>query len=85
MTVKSRAEGVLIALTMIWGSTFVIGKIVLQNMSPLQMIAFRFTISSVFFLVFFFRRLFPLTRRQIIRGGYSEYSSFSGSLRRQSD
>ena len=69
MTVKTRAEGVLIALTMIWGSTFVIGKIVLQNMSPLQMIAFRFTISSVFFLVFFFRRLFPLTRRQIIRGG----------------
>jgi drug/metabolite transporter (DMT)-like permease len=69
VTVKSRAEGVLIALTMIWGSTFVIGKIVLQTMSPLQMIAFRFTISSLFFLAFFFRRIFPLNRRQIIRGG----------------
>ena len=69
MTLKSRAEGVLIALTMIWGSTFVIGKIVLQNMSPLQMIALRFTISSLFFLAFFSRRIFPLNRRQIIRGG----------------
>lgn len=69
MTVKSRAEGVLIALTMIWGSTFVIGKIVLQNMSPLQMIAIRFVLSSAFFLAFFFRRIFPLNRRQVIRGG----------------
>jgi drug/metabolite transporter (DMT)-like permease len=69
VTVKTRAEGVLIALTIIWGSTFVIGKIVLQNLSPLQMIALRFTISSVFFLAFFSRRIFPLTRRQIIRGG----------------
>ena len=69
MTVKSRAEGVLIALTMIWGSTFVIGKFVLQNLSPLQMIAIRFTVASAFFLTFFPRRIFPLNRRQIIRGG----------------
>ncbi len=69
MTVKSRAEGVLIALTMIWGSTFVVGKIVLENLSPLQMIAMRFTLSSAFFLAFFSRRIFPLNRRQLIRGG----------------
>jgi len=82
VNVKSRAEGVLIGLTVIWGSTFVIGKIVLQNMSPLQMIAFRFTISSVFFLVFFSRRLFPLNRRQILRGGFSGSFFSSGFLRR---
>jgi drug/metabolite transporter (DMT)-like permease len=69
VTGKSRAEGVLIALTMIWGSTFVIGKIVLRDMSPLQMIALRFTLSTVFFLAFFSRRIFPLNRRQIVRGG----------------
>ena len=80
MSVKSRAEGVLIGLTVIWGSTFVIGKIVLQNMSPLQMIAFRFTISSVFFLVFFSRRLFPLNRRQILRGGILGIFLFLGFL-----
>jgi drug/metabolite transporter (DMT)-like permease len=69
VTVKARAEGVLIALTLIWGSTFVVGKIVLQNLSPLQMIALRFTSSSLFLLAFFSRRIFPLNRRQIIRGG----------------
>jgi len=69
VTGKSRAEGVLVALTMIWGSTFVVGKIVLENMSPLQMIAVRFVLSTAFFLAFFSRRIFPLDRRQLIRGG----------------
>jgi drug/metabolite transporter (DMT)-like permease len=69
VTRKSRAEGVLLALTMIWGSTFVVGKIVLQNLSPLQMIAVRFILSTVFLLAFFSRRIFPLTRRQLVRGG----------------
>jgi drug/metabolite transporter (DMT)-like permease len=66
---KSRAEGVLLGLTMIWGSTFVVGKIVLQHLSPLETIAIRFTLSTLFFLVFFSRQIFPLSRRQIVRGG----------------
>jgi drug/metabolite transporter (DMT)-like permease len=66
---KRRAEGVLLALTIIWGSTFVVGKIVLLNLSPLQMIAVRFTLSTAFFLVFYSRKIFPLSRRQITRGG----------------
>jgi drug/metabolite transporter (DMT)-like permease len=69
VTSKTRAEGVLLALTLVWGSTFVVGKFVLQNLSPLQMIAFRFLLSTVFLLVFFSRRIFPLTMRQIVRGG----------------
>ena len=68
MTVKSRAEGVLLSLTLIWGSTFVVGKIVMQNISPLQMIALRFVLSTLFLLAFFSGRIFPLTRRQIARG-----------------
>jgi drug/metabolite transporter (DMT)-like permease len=66
---KRRAEGVLLGLTLIWGSTFVVGKIVLQNLSPLQTIAIRFTLSTLFFLLFYSRRIFPLSRRQIVRGG----------------
>ena len=69
MTGKSRAEGVLLALTLIWGSTFVVGKIVLQNLTPLQMIAIRFVLSAVFLLAFFSRKIFPLSPRQLFRGG----------------
>jgi len=68
VTVKSRAEGVLLSLTLIWGSTFVVGKIVLQNISPLQMIAVRFVLSTLFLLAFFSGRIFPLTRTQMVRG-----------------
>jgi drug/metabolite transporter (DMT)-like permease len=69
VTVKSRAEGVLLSLTLIWGSTFVVGKIVMQNISPLQMITLRFVLSTLFLLAFFSGRIFPLSRTQIVRGG----------------
>jgi len=69
VTRKTRAEGVLLALTLIWGSTFVVGKLVLVSVTPLQMIAARFTLATVFLLAFFSRRIFPLTRRQLLRGG----------------
>jgi len=69
VTRKTRAEGVLLALTLIWGSTFVVGKLVLVSITPLQMIAARFTLATVFLLAFFSRRIFPLTRRQLLRGG----------------
>jgi len=69
VTRKTRAEGVLLALTLIWGSTFVVGKLVLVSMTPLQMIAARFALATVFLLAFFSRRIFPLTRKQVLRGG----------------
>ena len=78
MTRKTRAEGVLLALTLIWGSTFVVGKIVLVAVTPLQMIAARFTLATMFLLAFFSRRIFPLTRRQILRGGVLGVFLFAG-------
>ena len=68
MTRKSRAEAILLALTLIWGSTFVVGKIVMLTMPPLQMIALRFTLATLFLLVFFSRSIFPLNRSQATRG-----------------
>jgi drug/metabolite transporter (DMT)-like permease len=53
---------------MIWGSTFVVGKYVLQNLTPLQTIAIRFTLATAVLLAFSFRSIFPLTKRQISRG-----------------
>jgi len=69
VTRKTRAEGVLLGLTMIWGSTFVVGKYVLLHVTPLQMIAVRFVLSTAFILALYSRRIFPLTRRQVARGG----------------
>ncbi len=68
MTRKTRAEGVLLSLTMIWGSTFVVGKIVLEHLTPLQMIAIRFVLSTAFVLAVSSRAIFPLSRRQV-KGG----------------
>jgi drug/metabolite transporter (DMT)-like permease len=69
MTVKARAEGVLLALTLVWGSTFVIGKVILEGMTPLQMISLRFASASVILLAFFWRSIFPLRRDQAVKGG----------------
>jgi drug/metabolite transporter (DMT)-like permease len=69
MTVKARAEGVLFALTLVWGSTFVVGKVILEGMTPLQMISLRFVTASVILLAFFRRSIFPLRRDQAVKGG----------------
>ncbi len=60
MSTKARAELMLFLITFIWGSTFVTGKIVLAQVSPLQMMVVRFTLASLFFLVIGWRRLFPI-------------------------
>lgn len=68
MTAKTRAEGVLLAMTLIWGSTFVIGKVILAEMTPLQMISLRFASSAAILLAFFHRSIFPLRRDQTVKG-----------------
>lgn len=68
MRAKSRAELVLFCLTLIWGSTFVLGKIVLREMTPLQTIAIRFTFSSVVLLLVASRSIFPIRADQVRKG-----------------
>ena len=69
MTGKARAEGILLGITVIWGTTFALGKVVLEDVTPLQMIAFRFTFCTILLLVLFFRSTFPIRLDQAMKGG----------------
>jgi drug/metabolite transporter (DMT)-like permease len=69
VTGKSRAEGILLCITVIWGTTFALGKMVLLEVTPLQMISFRFTLSTLLLLAIFFRSIFPLRLDQALKGG----------------
>jgi drug/metabolite transporter (DMT)-like permease len=68
VTAKTRAEWVLVGATLIWGSTFVIGKFVLREMTPLQMIFLRFGVATVIILALGYKTIFPLRPDQILKG-----------------
>ena len=68
MTGKSRAEAILLGITVIWSTTFALSKVVLLEITPLQMISFRFTLATVLLLVLFFRTIFPLRLDQALKG-----------------
>ncbi len=68
MTKQSKAETVLFFLTFIWGSTFVAMKIGFRDFSPILMTAARFAITSLFFLLFFSRKIFPLPKGALFKG-----------------
>jgi drug/metabolite transporter (DMT)-like permease len=68
MTKQTRAEAVLLALTLVWGSTFVSMKIGLRDMSPILMTSTRFTVAALFFLVLFWKNLFPFPDGAIRKG-----------------
>jgi drug/metabolite transporter (DMT)-like permease len=65
---RTRAEIYLLFLTVIWGSTFVLTKFVLENASPFVYVSIRFAIASIIFYAFFFRRLMTITRDAVIKG-----------------
>ncbi|HXG01342.1 MAG TPA: DMT family transporter [Bacteroidota bacterium] len=70
MTTQTRAEAVLLSLTLIWGSTFVFMKLGLRDMSPMLMTGVRFFVASLVFLLLFRRKLFPLPQGALHKGVY---------------
>lgn len=68
MTRKTKAETALLATTLIWGSTFAVQKIGLQDISPLMLISCRFSVAVCVFLLLFWRRIFPLTVPATFKG-----------------
>lgn len=70
MTAKSRAEGALLATTLVWGGTFAVVKIGMMDISPIYLIFVRFIIASALYLVIFRGTLFPIswqsTRRAFV-------------------
>lgn len=55
MSRQRRAEIILVAITVIWGSTFVVTKSILEESSPLLYSAVRFLLAAAILLLFAFR------------------------------
>lgn len=68
MTPKTRAELVLLGTTFIWAGTFSVVKIGMESISPVVLIAVRFTVAACVVTVIARRRLLPLSRVTILRG-----------------
>jgi drug/metabolite transporter (DMT)-like permease len=68
VTPRSRAEAALLATTLIWGGTFTVVKIGIEEISPILLIAVRFIIATIVVLLLFRGRLFPLPLSTAVRG-----------------
>lgn len=68
MTAKAKAEAALAATTLVWGGTFAIVKIGMEDVSPILMVAIRFVAASVLLLLFFHRKIFPIPYPAIQKG-----------------
>lgn len=68
MTARSRAELSLLSITLIWGSTFVTSKYLLETVSPLIFIGIRFAFASALFALFFHRKAFSISKRTWSKG-----------------
>jgi len=62
---RNLATLLLISLTAVWGSTFFLIHEVVQEMSPADFLAVRFTIAAVAMLAVFWRPMLALDKRQV--------------------
>jgi drug/metabolite transporter (DMT)-like permease len=69
MSTRAKAELFLLSLTVIWGSTFVLSKYLLESISPLIYIAVRFAFATILFGVFFPRKAFAGPKSSWKKGG----------------
>jgi drug/metabolite transporter (DMT)-like permease len=65
---QARAEFYLLSITIIWGSTFVLTKFILENASPFVYVALRFFIASLIFAALFLRRLRTISKDGFAKG-----------------
>jgi drug/metabolite transporter (DMT)-like permease len=77
---KYSAESILIAVTLIWGATFVIIKLALANVSPMVFISIRFSFATILLLPFFLKKSKNISRTAVLSGlllGLMYFFSFS--------
>jgi drug/metabolite transporter (DMT)-like permease len=67
-TSQSRAELALAGTTFIWGGTFAVVKLGMQDISPILLIAIRFWIAVLVLLLLARRKIFPLPPHTVPRG-----------------
>jgi drug/metabolite transporter (DMT)-like permease len=80
VTRQSRAEAALLGTTLIWGGTFAVVKIGMQDVSPILLIAIRFVIAALLILIFSYRNIFPLSFSSIQKGSLLGVFLFLGFL-----
>jgi len=78
MTTRSRAELFLLSITLIWGSTFVTSKYLLETLSPLMYIGIRFACATAIFALMFPRKVFSTPKSSWVKGGILGVLLFSG-------
>lgn len=74
----ARADLLLLFVTLIWGSSFVIVKGSLASISPVLFIALRFLLASLVLAVLLPRAVLGLSRRALLRGAIVGFFLFSG-------
>lgn len=80
MTRQSKAEAALLATTLIWGGTFAVVKLAMEDISPILLIAIRFVAAAAIVLAFGYRRIFPLPRPALQKGVLLGFFLFLGFL-----
>lgn len=78
MSTRQKAEALLVTITFIWGSTFVIVKEALKDASPIPFLAIRFTLAGLLLFVILGRR--PLERKAVLPGLILGFFLFGGYL-----
>ncbi len=78
MTRQSKAELFLLLVTLIWGSTFVTTKYVLQDSGPFLYTAIRFLIASAIFAAIYFQKVRSTTRAAFLKGSILGFLLFVG-------
>jgi drug/metabolite transporter (DMT)-like permease len=80
VTRQSRAEAALLGTTLIWGGTFAVVKLGMQDISPILLIAIRFVVAALLVLIFSYRKIFPLSFSSIQKGSLLGFFLFLGFL-----
>ena len=62
------ADGAMVLIALVWGGGYPVTDYLLQHLSPLWVLAFRFSISSVLLTLLFHRRLARLERNDLFGG-----------------
>ncbi len=63
-----RTDGLLILVTIIWGSTFLVVQETVKLVEPFTFLALRFTIAALTLAIIFHKRLINISRRDLISG-----------------
>jgi drug/metabolite transporter (DMT)-like permease len=75
---RTIAELCLFGTTFIWGGTFVIVKVGLEDISPLLLVAVRFSIATAFFSILFYKQILPINREAFRKGSWLGLLLFLG-------